>query len=56
MFTTTGKKIWGLYKNNLKDFAFEKNFFGKNEIENFQKFNFRKYFLSNSTFQYQISI
>ena len=50
------KNLGGLYKKNLKNFAFEKIFFCKNEIENFQKFNFRKYFLSNSTFQYQISI
>ena len=50
------KNFGGLYKKDSKNFAFEKIFFCKNEIENFQKFNFRKYFLSNSTFQYQISI
>ena len=57
MFTTTGKKIWGgCIKKIWKILRSKKIFFCKNEIENFQKFNFRKYFLSNSTFQYQISI
>ena len=57
MFTTTGKKIWGgCIKKIWKILRSKKIFFCKNEIENFQKFNFRKYFLSNSTFWYQISI
>ena len=57
MFATTGKKIWGgCIKKIWKILRSKKNFFCKNEIKNFQKSNFRKFFLSNSTFQYQISI
>ena len=50
------KNLGGCIKKIWKILCSKKIFFCKNEIKNFQKFNFHKYFLSNSTFQYQISI
>ena len=51
MSTTTGKKFWGgCIRKILKNLNSKKNFFCKNEIENFEKFNFRNFFFIKQYF------